>query len=1417
MAGLSLCSWASGPTHSTTPTNKAQKAAIKRGLDANHTAFIENKGQWDRRVDFRAQAQGLDYWLTKDGVTFDYHRPAKHGGKLVKAGQVVKMSFVGSQGASSELGKAPKAHTAHYMSKGSGRMLSPRAFGEVTSRDVYSGVDFRSYYDGKNLRYDFIAKPGADAGKIKLKFDGASKVAVKGNDLEIGTQLGTFAHGKLFAYQMVNGKKSPVAARFVDSAGVVGFKLGAYDHSKTLIIDPVVYGTYYGGDDGWDAVTSVVADANGNVFMTGFTQATLFPITVGPYFTSLKGTQNAFVARLQGDAYNIDYSAYFGGSHTDYGQYIAVDQFNNVWIAGVTTSLDFPGNTKTHTSTTQPNIFVMRWQASQANVLDPLTHPAIKMLGYDGNTAAKAFVNGFAIVPDPNPAAGDPVVICMDGVTDHALPEVTTGTFAATKGYVVKYSYDGTNFNATTATQYIGDGLKVNIGGIAVDNQGAMYICGDVGDGTNNYDTSVVGATTFVTTSGVFTNGRLLQKNDLFIRKYSAAGALTYSCLIGGSSNESIGGQGFNADNAYFVAGNAIAIDSLGDAYITGNCTSFDYPRTRGAFGEVFDAWQNVVVTKISPDASQIIYSTNLKVVGLGEGNCQSSVIPAGIAIDQSGQAFITGNIFVAAMDWPGTSPENPTTYNPGSVQTGGTSGDPVISSAFTYTSHFATAEPWLNVLDPTGTKLVYGTYLGGALDDRAYGPYVDSFGDVWVFGWTDSIRSYTDPTNPLNTISDSGSLPSGLITNLAFKKNGDAGQYAPFHGVLSGVWWTLRGDPFDGPSTWSWFEAKDGWLAKFSIGRPIVSQVNLTPTTVPGGFGATSTCGLVLSSPAPVQGASITVQLLSSNMQSSGAASFSSSSQVTTTTVTIPGGATTPTSPLIIYTNAVNTPTQVLVRAYYQGNFLIAPLTVVPWLKNFTVTPSGTVGGNAVTGTIVLATTAPTGGITVTVQSSSSLLTPPSTISIAAGQQSATFSVATSGVDSKSFPILTASLLGFGIAQSVELDPAAIQSVVLTPLRVSGLTTITGTITLNGLPGPNFPTTTIFVQTNPAGYTVTPGTIAGTGWSSGGTATFTIATPYETATVTRVCEVDRPAAVGTDYTNQSSLSNFTVDPTPMLSFTLDKTSANPGDVVNGTIALSSTADSNGAIVNVTSSSPIVSFTSPVVIPSGSTGATFQINVGATVVTAPTTVTLTATRGTVTIQKTLLVNPSTLQLSLSPTSVLGGNPSTATVTISNPAPSGGLPITVTFNPTGYASVANAVTIPAGQQTATFTIATVPTTANQNVTVTAGAGTLSSSQTLTVRAPSLTAISFTPATVLGLKTTVCKLTLDGPAAAGGTTVTLSQTNGLGATLPTTVTIPAGKTSYAFSVLTRRVSRPLSSTVTASTGSVQVSAVYTVVRY
>src|SRR5206468_1082051 len=111
----------------------------------------------------------------------------------------------------------------------------------------------------------------------------------------------------------------------------------------------------------------VVTDLTGGVYLTGITHASQFPKIYGPYGFEIGGTQDAFITKLQGDVYSHDYAAYFGGNLADSGDYLQIDPNGNIWVAGNTTSTDFPGNTN-------PNVQVLHGDASATGGTFTLTY-----------------------------------------------------------------------------------------------------------------------------------------------------------------------------------------------------------------------------------------------------------------------------------------------------------------------------------------------------------------------------------------------------------------------------------------------------------------------------------------------------------------------------------------------------------------------------------------------------------------------------------------------------------------------------------------------------------------------------------------------------------------------------------------------------------------------------------------------------------------------------------------------------------------------------------------------------------------------------------------------------------------------------------------------------------------------------------
>ena len=203
-----------------------------------------------------------------------------------------------------------------------------------------------------------MVAPGSDPGAIGVSFTGASKMHLdrQTGDLILSTNKGDVRFHKPVAYQTESEQASPAEPKnFVESSFVldaknrVTFQLGAYDHSKALVIDPTLgYSTYLGGT-GNDYATAIAVDSSGSAYVTGYTQSTNFPTTAGSFQPTCGGSTacstthiNAFVTKLNSTGTALVYSTYLGGSTKDYGYGIQVDGGGDAFIGGTTFSLDFP-------------------------------------------------------------------------------------------------------------------------------------------------------------------------------------------------------------------------------------------------------------------------------------------------------------------------------------------------------------------------------------------------------------------------------------------------------------------------------------------------------------------------------------------------------------------------------------------------------------------------------------------------------------------------------------------------------------------------------------------------------------------------------------------------------------------------------------------------------------------------------------------------------------------------------------------------------------------------------------------------------------------------------------------------------------------------------------------------------------------
>jgi hypothetical protein len=1340
--------------------------------------FVVNSGQWNSKAVSHAHASGLDYWVTRSGVVMDFNRNKGVSKKSYREGHVIEMKFDGANPAVVSYSGKAKVKT-DFMPPKATHALHAASYEEVHLSEIYPGIEMRNYFDHSKPRYDMIVKPGADASKIKLAFDGQTQLSIdKAGSLVMGTKLGDMKEAGLKAFTVAsNGVTTPVQAAFKILGGnKVGFDLGAYDHKSKLVIDPLIYGSLFGGDLGRDSVLAVTSTPDGGVYMTGWTESANFPVVDGYYQLNLNGTRNCFVTLFRGDAYDVLYNSYFGGSGSDEGHYIQIQTTTglpNLWVMGTSTSINDLPLVGSSSYMPQPlttavlNSFLLEFTINTDGSLSP-TYAT--WFGPELGTTSYT-LNGFVISPVDQSLMIAGTINGTIASAKSVIPPVAPGSID-----VFLTDMDSAGGDVVQNT-YFGGEMDDSVTGLATDPQGNFVISGTVPNPSPYTPNNVPNAdlaqtpTLFQTEPApgltLWKNAQLLQSSDLYAAKIASTNGMQiyWSGVIGGSLNDHSGGYQTNYYDGTPVISNSVATDPAGNVYIVGTSGSFNYPRTNGVFDETERRDTNVA-TKISADGTQIMKST-----GLASG---ADAPPVGIAVDGAGNFTVTG---LVKADMQFNYPD-PTTYpNPmvpsGIVNKGSIATTPDgLSTSWNWedsssTSEIPTDDAWINVFDAKWQTLLYGSYIGGTGEDTISYPFVDQFGDIWVFGQHDDYFAYqVDPFTPLPLPTGTPSIkpkqvigwsffPTNFLTDLAFKTDHDAPGSLPTvaGGDPGATQWTFplfyknptQQPPFfyyDGLLTF--FERSDGYVLRFRIGQAIVKSLSFAPQTVPGGLNESVTGTVTLSQAAPAQGAQVTVTINSTN----GAAQFGTAASPSySTVVTLAPGATTGT--FTITTNGVAASTPVTVEANYEGNILITTLSVVPWLQQFSLTPTSTSGGTNVTASFVLSAPAPAAGVTIKLSwpssASGDIYSPLAPlnyqiVTIPAGTTAFNATVTTKVITTTDTVTLSAIVLDPTTSDTA--DPYGQPLLNAVPLTASlTLTPISVSIT---------------------GLTISPATIDAAGVATG---TIKLATPAPdsglTVTVSFVGGVNDVAF----------FDPISTDPFPATT-----TVVIPANTSQGTFSIH-----GGTIANTTTVNVIASFN------------------GASSPTAP-----------------LTVNAVGFTATLNPTTVSGGSSSAGVITLAAPVTVD--PLSFTFNlidPSGQNAVSpiSGVTISTpGATSTTFTAQTVQVSSTTTVTVQPTLGTSTTNAFLTVKAVGIKSFTFTPSTVRSNHATTGVLVLDGPSPTTGLQVDLTF-GSLGTTSSLTyftqnlgtnvVTIPAGATTSPLIVLTaRRFTRPVTAIVTAS---------------
>ena len=563
---------------------------------------------------------------------------------------------------------------------------------------------------------------------------------------------------------------------------------------------------------------------------------------------------------------------------------------------------------------------------------------------------------------------------------------------------------------------------------------------------------------------------------------------------------------------------------------------------------------------------------------------------------------------------------------------------------------------------------------------------------------------------------------------------------------------------------------------AQLTINPLPLASISFSPSVLTGGN--TSTGLVTLSEPAGSSGIVVT---LSSN----------ASSVTVPQSVTVAAGQTQAT--FSAQTLAVSTQSVATITAALGGHSSTATVTVNPaTITGLSISPNIVVGGKGAIGAVTLSGPALSSGDVVTLSSNTATVGVPSSVTVPAGQTTATFAISTQPVGTTTLANISATFGGVSASAQLTVVPDSVQSLTLSPGTVMGGSPSTATVVLSHPAG----TSGVLVNlssNNPAA--TMPGSVTVAAGQT--TATFTVTTiPVGSQTA---------VTITASFAGTSQSATLTINPASVASIALNPTSVLGGGHSTGTVTLNGLAPSSGAMVSLSSNNLSATVASSVLVPSGQSSATFIVTTSG--VSNQTTAVITGSWAGVAQTAALTITPATVQsLTLNPSSVQGGSSSTATVTMSGAAGPSGNVVKLSCS-SSSATLPATVTIAAGQTTATFIVTTTPVSSQTAATVTAAFAGTSQSAALTISQATLQSLTFNPNSVQGGRSSTGTVILSGLAGPGGNVVSLScSSNSL--TLPATVTVPGGQTAATFQVSTFGVNTPVMAKVTAtSAGSAQ----------
>lgn len=754
--------------------------------------FIENKGQWDSRVKYMTQAGDGAFYLEEKGFTVSQYAAADvdnakalaHGEenrKTSRGGKVrthsYKVDFLNAQTPEIVAGKPLSTYNNYFIGKDPSKWASDvKIYQVVTYKNIYPGIDVRYFVDGgQNLKYDFLVNPGADVNAISLKYTGTNGLAIKNKELQITTSLGKSRTLRPFTYQLGTGENPSVDCRYELKGDILKFKVGRYDPTKLLIIDPTeIFFSYSGSTaDNWGFTATYGKD--GSFYGGGIVFGVGFPVSPGSYDQTFNGQFDIGIIKLSPDGKNRIYATYIGGSGDEQPHSLIEDPFGNLVIAGRTNSSDYP-------------VFPARGASSGAGggydiVVTKLNATGSALIGSMriGGSGADG-VNIRDQASDQNQ-----MLSLKRNYGDDARSEVLLDK---SNNILVASSSSSKDFPVTPnavqkALAGLQDGVLLILNPSCTDVTYATYLGGQANDAAyvlgigltgNIY---VAGATASKDMMGISPSGVIkstfvetkvggdIQPDGFVLELNSTGTAIIRGTYIGTDRSDEVYG---------------IDLDKNGFVYVMGTSEG-NMPVINAAYS-VPGAKQFIL--KLKPDLSDYVYATVF-----GSPNAPvPNISPTAFMVDRCENVYVSG--------WGG---------KPNSAYAGGnTIGMPVTPDAIKPQTDPAGSDFYFFVLEKNATSQLYGSFFGendiiGSGPPLTYGDHVDggtsrfdSRGFIYQAICANCFREVPFPGTPGSwSPTNQANAPNSGKCNLGMVK-----IEMDFSGIRSGLQVYIDGQPRD-------------------------------------------------------------------------------------------------------------------------------------------------------------------------------------------------------------------------------------------------------------------------------------------------------------------------------------------------------------------------------------------------------------------------------------------------------------------------------------------------------------------------------------------------------------------------------------------------------------------------------------------